>query len=485
VLSSQRKQDIIAGITSSQESLFNTSFHFLQHLTSEMSTYTDENTLRAYVDPVSSLLGLLRVLAAVVKIDDFCSPSHNFALQLVGLLSMGIPSLQMKLLEVLQVMVQSTMGEELFVEVLSAFAHCSIGTAGLELEDELQLQCQLASVLHCLLSHHVSYVNSDDSVQRIDKYLSQRGGIISSSSLQSILQLSLHRLLTILQQTQSTRLVADVIKDWLKIFRDKHRSSASRLLLEDLSMPVLHCFMQKVRRPSWMDDLLQSSAAKKKAAEPKDDTERLERAVFEVEFEDPEEWSTEFYGRMKSQLKLLCQAMYEHYPVLSCRGLAQCLDDLLSRELQQQDNSSSEMVKLRAELEVFHYMYSPLLVLLQQASSSRSSSSSSTSSLPPSSSLLVIDDETLEHCSRYTEQCLMKILEWQPLSYALKQEQLRMLQYQCPVLKDRRQYLGPVMSYLFTALDHFSQSSDMTSKVSATIAILTKSCAVEIVQSGR
>jgi len=90
----------IPGITSSQESLFNTSFHFLQHLTSEMSTYTDENTLRyvnlfcttvrthvlnhltyscsvllyvhmysrAYVDPVSSLLGLLRVLAAVVKV---------------------------------------------------------------------------------------------------------------------------------------------------------------------------------------------------------------------------------------------------------------------------------------------------------------------------------------------------------------------------------------------------------------------------------
>ena len=100
---------------------------------------------------------------------------------------------------------------------------------------------------------------------------------------------------------------------------------------------------------------------------------------------------------------------------------------------QQQDNSSSEMVKLRAELEVFHYMYSPLLVLLQQASSSRSSSSSSTSSsMPPSSSssLLMIDDEALEHCSRYTEQCLMKILEWQPLCYALKQEQLRMLQYQ-------------------------------------------------------
>jgi len=135
------------------------------------------------------------------------------------------------------------------------------------------------------------------------------------------------------------------------------------------------------------------------------------------------------------------------------------------------------MVKLRAELEVFHYMYSPLLVLLQQASSSSRSSpsSSSTSSMPPSSSssLLVIDDEALEHCSRYTEQCLMKILQWQPLSYALKQEQLRMLQYQvdppmlslhtlitltdasilviqCPVLKDRRQYLGPVMSYLFT-----------------------------------
>ncbi len=28
-----------------------------------------------------------------------------------------------------------------------------------------------------------------------------------------------------------------------------------------------------------------------------------------MEFEDPEEWSTEFYGRMKSQLKLLCQVM--------------------------------------------------------------------------------------------------------------------------------------------------------------------------------
>jgi hypothetical protein len=52
--------------------------------------------------------------------------------------------------------------------------------------------------------------------------------------------------------------------------------------------------------------------------------------------------------------------------------------------------------------------------------------------MPPSSSsfALVIDDETLEHCSRYTEQCLLKILHWQPLSFALKQEQLRMLQYQ-------------------------------------------------------
>ena len=35
--------------------------------------------------------------------------------------------------------------------------------------------------------------------------------------------------------------------------------------------------------------------------------------MFEVEFEDPEEWSTEFYGRMKSQLKLLCQVGGDHH----------------------------------------------------------------------------------------------------------------------------------------------------------------------------
>jgi len=35
----------------------------------------------------------------------------------------------------------------------------------------------------------------------------------------------------------------------------------------------------------------------------------MERSVFELEFDDPEEWSTEFYGRMKSQFKLLCQVI--------------------------------------------------------------------------------------------------------------------------------------------------------------------------------
>jgi len=115
------------------------------------------------------------------------------------------------------------------------------------------------------------------------------------------------------------------------------------------------------------------------------------------------------------------------------------------------------MVNLRSELDVFQYVYSPLLQQLYHMPenppdhTSSSATSTSPSSLSPSSSSLVIEEEVLTQCSIYTEQCLSKVLSWIPKhSTTMRLEQLRMLQYQYPLLRARRQYLGPVLSMLFT-----------------------------------
>lgn len=167
---------------------------------------------------------MLSALSALVKIDEYNAAPHNFALVLV---EMGnTPHVQMKAMEVLLVLVQQRMSVELFSVVLQALSQVNVHNMPDDLEESLQFQRTYAAVLHTLLSQHISYLvdststyyTMPDAVRTLNAYLAKT--------------------IAVLEQSPSIRLPGDIIKEWVKIFRDKSVNQCPPF--RDIVMTVLN-----------------------------------------------------------------------------------------------------------------------------------------------------------------------------------------------------------------------------------------------------
>ena len=94
------------------------------------------------------------------------------------------------------------------------------------LEESLQFQRMYAAVLHTLLSNHTQYVLDPQSTY----YL--------LPDAVRTLTVYVTKMLTVLEQSSSLRLPADVIKDWVKIYRDKMVTQC--VVFREVAMKVLH-----------------------------------------------------------------------------------------------------------------------------------------------------------------------------------------------------------------------------------------------------
>lgn len=181
-------------------------------------------------DALLSLLSMLSALTALVKVEDFCAAPHNFALVLVGMCN--TPQVQDKAMEVLGVLAYHHMSVELFAVVLQALAQLEIRTWPDGTEESLQFQRTYAGLLHNLLSQHVQYVLDGSSTFY---QLPNAAGTLSAY---------IGKMLAVVEQSPSVRLSGDVIKDWVKIFREKNVSQCPTF--RDVAMTVLNRKCQNI-----------------------------------------------------------------------------------------------------------------------------------------------------------------------------------------------------------------------------------------------
>ena len=168
---------------------------------------------------------MLSALTALVKIEDFCAAPHNFALSLVDMCN--TPLVQVKAMELLQVLAYHSMSAELFTVLLRALSQMNVQTWPEEMEDSLQFQRAYASVLHNLLSQHVQYV------------LDGNGTFYTLPNAAMVLSEYVNKMLSLVEQSPSIRLSGDIIKDWVKIFREKNVNKCPTF--RDKAMTVLNC----------------------------------------------------------------------------------------------------------------------------------------------------------------------------------------------------------------------------------------------------
>lgn len=169
---------------------------------------------------------MLSALTAVVKLDDFCAVPHNFALLLIEMCN--TPHIQIRAMELLLVMVNLHMSVELFSVLFYALSQYNVHIMPTDYEEKLQFQRTYASVLHNLLSMNIQYILHSEST-----YYSSTPDAVRTVSVY------IEKMLSVVEQSPSIRLSGDVIKDWVKVYREKNVQLCSSF--QSVAMSVLHC----------------------------------------------------------------------------------------------------------------------------------------------------------------------------------------------------------------------------------------------------
>lgn len=264
--------------------------------------------------------------------------------------------------------------------------------------------------------------------------------------------------------------------------------------------------MQKCRKPLWTEYPSNATHAINATGARVPIQTELYSEVLEIEFEDTDEWHSDYYGTFKSQFRLLSQTITEQFSVLGAETLSQYFDSLIQREQATSGNLPAQCLEFKTlalEFDMLHYVYSPLLLVL----------------LPPDSKgkktiaeggkevLNPITREDLLAVQNITVRTLNHILAWKPQHPVMQMEQYKILQYHFPLLKLSTEHLGAAFTVMFTALSTTvaaagsSQSTtlvganvpanadkdanvEQSTKISGCISSLTQHCALEIVQTG-
>jgi len=254
--------------------------------------------------------------------------------------------------------------------------------------------------------------------------------------------------------------------------------------------------MQKCRKPLWTEYPANTTSAVNAAGARVPLHSELYAEVLEIEFEDTEEWNTDYYGTFKSQFRLLSQTITEQFSVLSAETLSQYFDSLIQREQGSvgMPVQCMEFKTLLLEFDMLHYVYSPLLLVLLPAEKSVKKSMAESGKEP----INPICREDILAVQNITVRTLNHILTWKPQNTGLQMEQYRILQYHFPLLKLSTEHLGAAFTVMFGALGATVTAAgagavanaakdanvEQCTKISGCISSLTQHCALEIVQTG-
>jgi hypothetical protein len=210
-LTSTRRQDILNGLTPKVPMILETTFSYMCALVQEYmeqkssagSEAHDASRVSQIVDLFGETLKMVVPVIAFMKPDEVLKPEHDFSI-VIELFS--DPMLQLDSVQLLEAVARKPLSYDLFRHLLEKISKNHVTSLPDDEYDSLVLQRTYASVIFGLLSQNMSHLSERDFVQ--------------DAGAQELLHRHICLLVSLLRQP-SRQISADVVLDWVKIFREK------------------------------------------------------------------------------------------------------------------------------------------------------------------------------------------------------------------------------------------------------------------------
>lgn len=284
-----RRQDILAALKIEMEPLLVVLYQSLVFYASDISSFHENEIFK----------GLLRLLLPIItfsKAEDICASHHNFGDIVIGLLN--VPSLQMDAANVLSALTSNKMSIELFTHLLVKLTDMQPTYYPDVLTDKLAFCRTYAESVFSLVSNNFTHCTSTV--------------FLEDATRQAYLGRYVQLMAQLLDQP-SRRLAYDVIKDWLKIFKEDSIINLS--WMQDCAKLVLKSYQKHIKRVIFDHS--------------QDDFPVPFDEITEAEYIDYGEW-VQFVNDFKQQARLLAGIIVNKFPVACLNYLVEANNQLIS-----------------------------------------------------------------------------------------------------------------------------------------------------------
>jgi hypothetical protein len=291
-LPSQRRQDILSGLQARLAPLLQTCHAFLVQCEVQVKS-GDAAQAQEGTALGNAALRLVSALSVTAKPAEICAPSSDFGVLALQLLSS--PALQVEAVNFLHELTSQKLEPALFASLLEAISSIQVTVLPSDLEDSITFQRVYAEAVYQLLglnasvAMEASFLASERMVQVLGRYMT---------------------IMSQLLEQPSRRLAADVLNNWLRIFKEKailHLPWAGAVMAH-----VLRVYLRKTHRILWNTE-----------------SDEPEEEEAQVEFNDFAEYN-EFRNNFNCQLRLLADVAAQRFPLVAAQFLSEEVHKLLA-----------------------------------------------------------------------------------------------------------------------------------------------------------
>lgn len=280
-LPSLRRQEILAGFRLQLEMLLHTAYASLVDNGTKYQQYSPESPEGlAVVTVANATLKMLQPFVNFIKAVEACKEPHDFSALCLALLS--LPGLQEKAAALLHTITQDKLPRDHFAKMLQSIPANPVTVFPTDLSECIAFKSTYAEAVFALFSENISqavdptFLALEGAPQMLGQYVT---------------------LMATLMENASSRLAADVLKDWTRILKEP--AIATLPWMSEVCLMLLRIYATKAVRGVWVEE----------HSRPLSD---VDAAEFD-EFED----YCEFHGKFISQLRLLLTLVSTKFPAVS------------------------------------------------------------------------------------------------------------------------------------------------------------------------
>ena len=386
-----RRQDILAGLKERLRPLLDTSHAYLVQCEMQIKT---GDTAQVYEGTClgNATLRLIVAMTTFAKPIEMCAEPCDMSVLALQLLSCH--PLQVEAVSFLHALTSQKLETALFARLLEAISGIQVTVLPLDLEESITFQRSYAEAIYQLLG-----LNASTAMET---------SFLSNSHMQQVLGQYMTLMSQLLEQP-SRRLAADVLANWIRIFKEKailHLPWAGAVMAH-----VLRVYLRKTQRILW--DTTNDEPAEEDA---------------QIEFNDLSEY-TDFRNNFNCQLRLLADVAAQRFPLIAVEFLNEEMNKLLTIANNSATHGSPavEMIPQEgydAPDSLFVRQFDALLIMWGNIiskiapilSSGSDSSSNITSSSASTTDTDIISGIDVTQIQQTLTSVLESMLQWEPSS---------------------------------------------------------------------